>query len=117
MRIAVMSPEPPPWSFGLSGYDGVVARPFHSAMLPSIQTFRPVQEMVWKLNVTMLSVVDEALLVFPTGSETRFAAMFAMTVPELVIPLTATLKVEPLLGAISEIVTVFVPPAVPVIVT
>ena len=64
----------------------------------------------------MLSVEVDAVLVLPTGSDTRAAAMLAVTVPEVVMPLMLTLNVVPLNGAISVTVAVFVPPAVPPIV-
>ena len=62
-----------------------------------------------------MSLDVETLLVLPAGSETTPAAIDAVTVP-FVMPLTARLKV--LLSALGfVIVTVFVPPAVPPIVT
>ena len=45
------------------------------------------------------------------------AAIDAVTVPFVVMPLTAALKVVPLFGATSVNDTVFVPPAVPATVT
>ncbi len=64
-------------------------------------------------QVTVLSVDVEAVLALPAASAATPAPMVAMTVPELVMPVTATLYVVP------EPVTVpvFVPPDVPVKVT
>src|SRR5439155_4988528 len=67
-------------------------------------------------HVTVLSVDVDAVLLLPAGSVTRFAAIAAITVPFVVMPLTARLNV--LLSALGfVIVIVFVPPAVPVIAT
>src|SRR5207248_11224802 len=67
-------------------------------------------------HVAGLSVEVETVLVLPAASETPPAGIDAITVPLVVIPLTARLKV--LLSALGfVIVTVFVPPAVPPIVT
>jgi len=65
-------------------------------------------------HVTVLSVLVDAVLLLPEGSCTAFAAISAMTVPGVVMPLTAAFHVM-----LSEVVrfTVFVPPAVPVRVT
>ncbi len=63
-------------------------------------------------KVTVLSVVLLAVLRLFATSNTLFSAMAAMTVPSLVIPLTAILKVVPSLGAIWLIATL-VAPAVP----
>ena len=68
-------------------------------------------------NWTVLSVEVEALFVLPAESETPPAGIDAITVPAVVMPLTATVNVVPLFGAISVSVTVFVPPAVPVVET
>src|SRR5438874_1808481 len=66
-------------------------------------------------QVTVLSVDVEAVLVLAAGSETSPAATEADTVP-VVIPVTARLKV--VLSALGLLmVTTFVPPAVPLIVT
>jgi len=115
--MPVMSPDPPPASVPVSKYVGVVVSAAQSAILPSIQIFTPVHETGWKLNVTLLSVDVEGLLVFPVRSETPLAWIVGITVPELFMPLMETLKVVPLFGATSLIAAVFVPPAVPPIVT
>ena len=62
--------------------------------------------------MTVLSVLVEARLPLPAASVATSAAIEAITVPLVVIPLTATLKVVPSLGAISVTVAV-VAPAVP----
>ena len=64
-------------------------------------------------HATVLSDEVDALLLFPALSDATPAAIDAVTVPGVDIPVTATLYVVP------EPVTVatFVPPAVPVIVT
>ena len=64
-------------------------------------------------QVTVLSVEVEAALVLPAGSVATPAAMVAMTVPALVMPVTATLYVVPA----PVTVPALVPPAVPVKVT
>src|SRR5437870_4682646 len=64
-------------------------------------------------HVTVPSVDVDTLLVFPARSETPAAGIVAITVPLVVMPLTATVNVVPLFGAISVIVAVLVPPAVP----
>src|SRR5881628_388683 len=64
------------------------------------------------VNVTLLSVLVDAVLPLPAASWAVPAGIVAITVPS-VMPLTATLYVVgPPVTA-----TVFVPPAVPVIVT
>src|ERR671934_67318 len=72
---------------------------------------------VLRPNCTLLSVEVEAVFVLPARSETPPAGIEAITLPPLVMPLTATLKVVPSLGAIWVIATVFVPPAVTVVAT
>src|SRR5438128_5405623 len=64
------------------------------------------------VNVTLLSVLVDAVLPLPAASFAIPAAIVAITVPS-VMPLTATLYV---VGP-PVTVTVLVPPAVPVIVT
>ncbi len=68
---------------------------------------------VARFQVTVLSTDVEAVLALPAISVATPAAMLAMTVPEMVIPVTATLNVvgPPLT------VPVLTPPDVPVIVT
>ncbi len=56
----------------------------------------------------MLSVLVEAVLVFPAASVAPAAGTVAITVPSPVIPLTATLYVVPL-----PVTTAVVAPAVP----
>ena len=65
------------------------------------------------INVTSLSVLVEAELALPKLSEATPAAIEAVTVPSVVMPLTATVKVVPSVDAISVTVPV-VAPAVPV---
>src|SRR6266545_4752739 len=65
------------------------------------------------LNVTVLSVLVEATLGLPAASWATPAPMLAITVPLVVMPLTATLKV----AGPPDTTTVLVPPAVPLIVT
>src|SRR2546428_447463 len=63
-------------------------------------------------HVTVLSVDVDTVLVLPAGSEATPAPIEAVTVPSVVIPATAMLKV--LLSELGFVtVTVFVPPAVP----
>ena len=65
-------------------------------------------------KMTVLSVLVEAVMPLPAASVTVVVAgMVAITVPLVVMPLTAALYVGPL----PVTVTVFVPPAVPVMVT
>ena len=65
-------------------------------------------------HATVLSVEVDAALLFPAGSCAAFAAMFAITVPEVVIPVTDAVHV--ILSDVDS-ATTFVPPAVPVIAT
>ncbi|OPZ77535.1 MAG: hypothetical protein BWY79_01132 [Actinobacteria bacterium ADurb.Bin444] len=65
-------------------------------------------------QVTTLSVEKEAILGEPSSAAFATPApIVATTVPEVVMPVTATLYVVPSLGSISVTVATLAPPAVP----
>src|SRR2546425_1092481 len=95
----------------------MIRRPPRSPLFPSTTLFRSIVTdggvVSGALNVTVLSVLVEAVLPLPAASVATPAAIVATTVPLVVMPLTPPEYLLPL----PPTVTVLLPTAVPVIVT
>src|SRR5438874_13564570 len=102
-----MSPEPPPWSFGLSLKDGVVVSALQSARLPSTQIFfvHGVIESVWLLDVPPPGVGVKTVIVFEPVAETSLAGIVADSSVGL---MNAVVRSDPLTRT-TEFATKFVP--------
>jgi hypothetical protein len=110
MRTAVMSVEPPPWSEGLSEYEGVVVRAAQSAMLPSMQILLVHGTMVsvFELDVPPPGVGLKTVIVRVPVEATSVPVMSAISSVELT---NVVVRSDPL-SRTTEFATKFVPSTV-----